>query len=73
MAIAIKQLIEHRSLLPGIEANRQCCCYCGVLLQETITGRECAPKGEACIDCYYEELGEGVEQHPVVTGRVRRG
>jgi hypothetical protein len=73
VAIPLKELIEHRSILLSIESTQQCCCYCGVLLQETITGRECVPKGEACSVCYYEKLGEGVEEHPVVSGRVRRG
>ena len=54
-------------------ALKERCCYCGVLIDEPITGRECAPEGEACSDCYYDKLGEGVEQHPIVSGRVGRG
>ena len=73
VAIALKQLIQNRDLLVQMEAEQQHCCYCDVLLQETITGKRPTPNGEACSDCYYEKLGEGVEQHPIVSGRVRRG
>ena len=73
VAIALKELIQNRGLLTLMEAEQQHCCYCNVLLQETITGKRKTPGGEACSDCYYEKLGEGVEQHPIVSGRVRRG
>ena len=73
MAIALKKLIKDRSILAAMDAEQQHCCCCGVLLQETITGKRRTPEGEACSDCYYEKLGEGVEQNPIVSGRVRRG
>lgn len=73
MAITLKELIEDRTKLASLGGNQRHCCRCGVLLQETVTGRRKTPGGEACSDCYYEELGEIVEQHPVVSGRVRRG
>ena len=73
MAIPLKQLIQNRDLLTQMEAEQQHCSYCGVLLQETITGKRPTPDGEACSDCYYEKLGAGIEEHPIVSGRVRRG
>ena len=73
MAITLKELIQNRDLLTQMEAEQQRCPYCGVVLQETITGKRPTPKGEACSDCYYEQLGEAVEQHPIVSGRVGRG
>ena len=70
MAIPLRALIEHPDLLPD-EGPR--CANCGVLLQETITGKRRIGEDEFCSDCYYEKLGELVEQHPLTTGRVRRG
>jgi len=73
VAIALKELIQNRGLLTLMEAEQQHCCYCNILLQATITGKRATPDGEACSDCYYENLGEGVEKHPIVSGPVRRG
>jgi hypothetical protein len=73
VAITLKQLIQNRKLLAQMESEQQRCPYCGVVLQETITGKRPTPKGEACSDCYYEQLGEAVEQNPIVSGRVGRG
>lgn len=71
MVITLKKLIAERGRAKAKHGQR--CPYCGILLQETITGKRRAPDGDACSDCYYEELGEGVERHPIVSGRVRRG
>lgn len=77
MPIYLKDLIENPRLLDDLREREQsqepCCCECGVLLQETITGKRKTPKGEACSDCYYELLGELIEQHPIVTAGIRRG
>ena len=47
--------------------------YCGVLLQETITGKRREGDHEVCSDCYYERLGQLIEEHPIVGARVHRG
>ena len=73
MAITLKELIENPSKLDALDVGQERCAYCGVLLQETITGKRPTPEGEACSDCYYEKIGEGIEQHPIVSGHVRRG
>jgi hypothetical protein len=73
MAISLKALIDDRAKLASLRLDTQKCPYCDVVLQETITGKRPTPKGFACSDCYYEQLGEGVERHPIVTARVRRG
>lgn len=73
MAISLRALIDDRAKLAGLRLNTQTCPYCRVVLQETITGKRPTPKGSACSDCYYEQLGNVVEQHPIVTARVRRG
>jgi hypothetical protein len=38
-----------------------------------VTGKRRVGEEDVCSDCYYEKLGELVEQHPITTGRVRRG
>jgi hypothetical protein len=73
MAIALTELIEHPEKVDELVQAQEHCAYCGVLLQETITGNRKTPRGRACSDCYYEQIGEGIEQHPIVSGKVRRG
>ena len=70
MAISLKDLMDKPDLLSKEGPH---CYYCGVLLQETITGKRRDGNHEVCSDCYYEKLGEAVEDHPIVSGRVRRG
>lgn len=77
MTIYLKDLIKNPRLLDELRENQPkrgpCCCGCGILLQETITGRRPMPGGEGCSDCYYESLGELVESHPIVSAGIRRG
>jgi len=73
MAIPLIELIENPEKVDGLVRSESRCAYCGVLLQETITGNRKAPRGQSCSDCYYEQIGEGIEQHPIVSGKVRRG
>ena len=73
MGISLMDLIQDPKRLDLLRLSTRTCPYCGVTLQETITGKRPTPEGFACSDCYYEQLGEGVEQHPIVTARVRRG
>jgi hypothetical protein len=73
MAILLTELIENPERVDDLVQAQAHCAYCGVLLQETITGNRKAPLGNACSDCYYEEIGKGIEEHPVVSGKVRRG
>lgn len=49
-----------------------CAGDCGTDLT-TVSGRHRLEDGSYCDDCYYEKLGELVEQHPIVSPRVRRG
>ena len=79
MRLTLKQLLDRPELLTQAReadekaANVEKCAHCGVALQETITGKRPTPDGDACSDCYYEELGELIEQHPIVSGGNRRG
>lgn len=73
MAILLTELIENPIRVDDLVRAQSTCAYCGIVLQEAITGNRKAPKGRACSDCYYDQIGEGVEQHPIVSGKVRRG
>ena len=73
MKISLADLIKDPKRLDVLRLETRKCPYCGVVLQETITGKRPTPRGFACSDCYYEQIGEIVEQHPIVTARVRRG
>ena len=49
-------------------------CYkCRRPLQETLTGNRRTDRGAVCSDCYYEELGRAIEEHPVASARAPRG
>ncbi len=73
MAITLKELIADRSKLAMLDGDQQHCCSCGILLLETITGKRKTPEGEACSDCYYDQVGDLIEQYPIVSGRLHRG
>ena len=73
MAISLTELIENPEKVDELVLAQAHCSYCGVLLQETITGNRKAPLGQACSDCYFEQIGKGIEEHPAVSGKVRRG
>jgi hypothetical protein len=73
MAVALRELIDDPKRLSEFQLGRQHCVNCDVMLQETMTGKRRTPDGDACSDCYYEKIGEGVEAHPVTTPGLRRG
>lgn len=77
MTIYLEDLVKNPGLLDDLRAQQTkagpCCCRCGVMLQETITGRRKTPDGDACSDCYYDSLGALVEEHPIVSAGIRRG
>jgi hypothetical protein len=65
MAIMLSDLIEDPTLLDAEREPSQLCA-CGVALT-FLTGRNPTPKGLACDDCYYEQLGAVVEAHPIAS------
>ena len=73
MVLYLKDLIENPARLSKLRQKQQRCPYCGVVLQETITGKKPTPKGPACADCYYGLIGDGIEEHPIASGGNRRG
>ncbi len=70
MPIFLKDLLENPDVLKDLTRER--CAVCNVELQETITGKRETPSGFACSDCYYGELGDEVEQHPIASAGIRR-
>lgn len=46
------------------------CKCCGIPLQESVTGNR--PDGK-CSDCYFEDFGEELDNHPIALLRVSRG
>jgi hypothetical protein len=72
MPIFLKDLLQDPQLLRQAPFAQQKCCKCGVVLQETITGKRPTPTGDAC-DCYYDELGVEIERHPIASAGIRRG
>ena len=73
MTIYLRDLVDDPKLLEQLRKTQPHCPYCGVALQETITGKRRTPKGDACSDCYYGLLGEAIEEHPIASGGSRRG
>ncbi len=73
MAITLKNLMDDDSLFEKLKLGNCKCARCGVALQETITGKRKSPMGAVCSDCYYAQLGDGIEEHPIQSPRVRRG
>jgi hypothetical protein len=49
------------------------CARCGVSLHETTTGCRKVKGGCVCSDCYFKDLSEEVEKHPIGVPRMHRG
>ena len=55
-------LLSEKVAPPGVDS----CSSCGIPLQETVTGnRPYGPDQHVCSDCYFDELGREIEQHPI--------
>jgi transposase-like protein len=48
------------------------CAACDSDLRENITGYRCGATGPRCSDCYFAELSDLVESHPVGIPALRR-
>jgi hypothetical protein len=65
MAIKLSELAKMtdeqiRNLSPGTK-----CVACGCRIQRTITGEQQTSDGPVCDDCYYKQLGEVIDKHPL--------
>ena len=54
-------------------AHVEKCTKCKVPLQETITGCRKVNNGYMCSDCYFEEMGNEIEAHPIGIPQMHRG
>ena len=44
------------------------CGGCSTMISGTVTGRNQTDEGVRCDDCYFDDLGDLVEKHPVGKG-----
>jgi hypothetical protein len=72
MPIYLNDLIENREILKERREYEQKCFRCNVVLQETLTGKRSTPDGDACSDCFYEQMGEEIESYPIASAGIRR-
>ncbi len=74
MALNLKDLAANPKLLDDLRsrAGGRGCVKCSTPLQETLTGKRQLADGDACSDCFYEELGKLVEEHPIASAGTRR-
>lgn len=63
----------HRMKTSSAFRGKQCAGNCGTTLATAITGRQRTADGDMCDDCYFERLGEVVEQCPPRAPRRGRG
>jgi len=73
MAITAQDFLLLAEAARGGLANGSTCKGCGIVLQETKTGCRWTSEGSFCSDCYFDRLGDAVEQHPIATASIRRG
>lgn len=71
MSTKLVDLIEHPEILEHLMRDKRVCSICKshLDLQES----RLTDLGEVCEDCYFEALGELIEQHPICSPNVRRG
>ena len=70
----IKEVVLTRAQKTGSDADvtTMKCSECNVPIQETLTG--CRPFGEQfhCSDCYFDEIGKWLDDHPLGVPHVQR-
>jgi hypothetical protein len=73
MATASEMIAQYKAWQREHSQPGKACAGCGRVLQETVTGNRPIGDRSYCSDCYYEQLGDLVESHPITSGRARRG
>jgi hypothetical protein len=68
----LSAVAEDRKLLGSNKApvGVATCRCCGIPLQESVTGNR---PDQKCSDCYFDEFGDELDQHPIAVLRVTRG
>jgi hypothetical protein len=56
MAVSIKDILDGNS----INIKHDSCAKCGQPIN-FLTGRNHGPEGDLCDDCYFEDLGDGID------------
>ena len=69
--MALMTLDEMREHLKKHKMEGDKCGKCGCTISTTVTGRQRVSDGWRCDNCYFDELGEFVEQNPI-GGHLRR-
>jgi len=54
-------------VLEKLEDISEKCAGCGCNLSGFLTGKNSSPKGTVCDDCYYEQIGEEIDDNPIVS------
>ena len=74
MAIPLIKLIKHPELMDEL-MKLEICPKCKQPLEGLMSGDELMEILERgfCDNCYYEMMGEEIEQHPICSPRIRRG
>lgn len=49
------------------------CAHCGVTIHETTTGCRTIGTDCVCSDCYFKDMSDELEAHPISVRRMRRG
>lgn len=75
MPITLEDLIKNPSLIKKLEPAPLLCCMCQRSITETDKQAEevqWTSHGPAHDDCYFENLGEIIDVHPIVSVHPRR-
>jgi recombinational DNA repair protein (RecF pathway) len=73
MAMSLEEFARTpvRDLVPRTKDSH--CCDCGTLLQESSTGNHPTETGCLCSDCFYAQIGDLIDRHPLGAPHARRG
>lgn len=65
MAQTLTQYLAEGALRDQDVSESETCTICKIPLQETITGYRPTDDGARCADCYFGEISEMIDQHPI--------
>ena len=66
MALTIQELLDNPGRASELYLDVETCVKCKIPLQGMITGKIPVPDGKhICEDCFYEEIGKEIDEHPI--------
>ena len=65
MAQTLTQYFAEGALRDRDSSGTETCGICKIPLQETITGYRPTDDGARCADCFFCEISEMIDQHPI--------